>query len=62
MTGNIASYDKILENLKDIKAIAETLSSLSENEPISVESTKTLGFRIMRMSEEAIELLRADEG
>ena len=57
---DINSYDKIMENLREIKAVAETLSCLSVDEAISVESTKTLGYRVMAMSDEVMELLRSE--
>jgi len=49
-----------MENLREIKAVAETLSCLSVDEAISVESTKTLGYRVMAMSDEVMELLRSE--
>ena len=59
MEVDIKQYDKIMENLKDINAIAEALSCLCVDEELSIESTKTLGYRLMTISEESIELLRS---
>jgi len=57
---DIAKYDKIMENLRQIRAIAETMSSLSVNEPVSVDSIKTLGYMIVGMNDEVMELLRSE--
>ena len=55
---DIVSYDKIMKNLTEINALSETISSLSENEAISVKSLKTIGYRLMTMSEESMELMK----
>lgn len=55
---SIEDYDKIRDNLVTIKAIAESLSSISDDEQLSAESTKTLGYKMMCMCDEAVESLR----
>jgi len=50
-----------MENLKSIKATAEILSSISPNESISAESIKTIGYNMMNISDEALEMLRKSE-